>query len=67
MHVFADHQAAYGEKQPQHVYSIRFEAQQPWRAAQDARENNLAIYVDLFEPYLEPRPVADATPAPTPG
>jgi len=49
MHVFADEHAASGKKVPQHLYTVRFEAQSIWGG--DA-EPNSCVYVDLFEPYL---------------
>ena len=40
-----------GEKQPRHLYSVRFESRDLWGAAAGAGAS--AVYVDLFEPYLE--------------
>ena len=56
-HVFPDQHAASGEKQPIHLYNVRFEAHELWGEA-DA-EGKTAVYVDLFEPYLE---MVDAAP-----
>ena len=36
---------------PQHVYSVRFEARELWGDRSRARD---AVYVDLWEEYLEP-------------
>jgi nitrile hydratase len=49
--IFADAHAASGRKVPQHCYSVRFEGAELWGADAGPRD---AIYVDLFEPYLEP-------------
>jgi nitrile hydratase len=49
--VFPDAAAAGQGRQPQHCYSVRFAARELWGA--DAPERD-AVYVDLFEPYLEP-------------
>ena len=50
-HIFPDLHSARGEKCPAHLYSIRFEAGELW-GEQDA-EGRFAVYVDLFEPYLQ--------------
>ena len=43
---------AHGEgEQPQHLYTVRFEARELWG---DAAEPTACVHVDLFEPYLEP-------------
>jgi nitrile hydratase subunit beta len=47
-HVFPDRSAA-GERVAQHLYTVRFEAAELWGAS--ARS---AVYVDLWEDYLEP-------------
>jgi nitrile hydratase len=49
--IFADAHAASGRKVPQHCYSVRFEGAELWGADAGPRD---AIFVDLFEPYLEP-------------
>jgi nitrile hydratase len=49
--IFADAHAATGEKVPQHCYSVRFEAAELWGPDGGRRD---AVYVDCFEPYLEP-------------
>jgi len=46
-----DISAAGGEPQPQHVYSVRFEAAELWGADATPR---CAVYVDCWEQYLEP-------------
>jgi nitrile hydratase len=51
--IFADAHAASGGRQPQHCYSVRFEARDLWGAGASARE---AVYVDLWDDHLEPRP-----------
>jgi nitrile hydratase subunit beta len=49
-HLFPDRSAA-GEREGRHVYSVRFEAAQLWgESAVPAG----AVYVDLWEDYLEP-------------
>lgn len=43
---------AHGEgEQPQHLYTVRFEARELWGGA---AEPAACVHVDLFEPYLEP-------------
>ena len=54
-HIFPDRHAADGKKQPAHLYGVRFEAKELWGEG----AGQLAVYVDLFEPYLE---AADAAP-----
>ena len=54
-HIFPDRHAADGKKQPAHLYGVRFEARELWGEG----AGQLAVYVDLFEPYLE---AADAAP-----
>ena len=49
-HIFPDLHAESGEKVPAHLYSIRFEAGEIWGPEGDSRS---AVYVDVFEPYLE--------------
>ncbi len=50
-YIFPDLHSARGEKRPAHLYSVRFEAGELW-GEQDA-EGRSAVYVDLFEPYLQ--------------
>lgn len=67
-HIFPDQHAARGEQNPQHLYSVRFAAHALWNHSTVAQsesasesaskskpraEINAAVYVDLFEPYLE--------------
>lgn len=49
-HVFPDRNAL-GHREGQHLYSVRFEASELWGAQATRRT---AIYVDLWEDYLEP-------------
>lgn len=43
---------AHGEgENPEYVYSVRFDAEELWGGSAEARE---AVYVDLWESYLEP-------------
>jgi nitrile hydratase subunit beta len=50
-HVFAD-TAAHGlGEQPQHVYSVRFDARELWG---EAAESNQRVHLDLWESYLLP-------------
>ncbi len=49
-HIFPD-RSAEGSKEGQHLYSVRFEAAALW--GEHATEGS-AVYVDLWEAYLEP-------------
>ncbi|MGH7332771.1 MAG: nitrile hydratase subunit beta [Candidatus Rokuibacteriota bacterium] len=49
--VFPDAMAAEKRREPQHCYSVRFDARELWGPEAPARD---AIYIDLFEPYLQP-------------
>jgi nitrile hydratase len=49
--VFPDTHAAGEGQKPQHVYSVRFTAQELWGADPSSRD---AVYVDLWDDYLEP-------------
>lgn len=49
-HVFPDRNAV-GSKEGRHLYSVRFEATELWGAPAAGRS---AVYVDLWEDYLEP-------------
>ena len=51
VHVYPDTNALGAGESPQWLYSVRFEAPDLWGADTTAG----AIYVDCFEPYLEPR------------
>jgi nitrile hydratase beta subunit len=49
--IFPDTHAAGLGRKPQHVYSVRFHAQELWGAEGHPRD---AIYVDLWDDYLDP-------------
>jgi ribosomal protein L21E len=49
--VFPDSNAHGQGEQPQHVYSVRFEAADLWGAQHGDAD---ALYLDLWEAYLEP-------------
>ena len=49
-HVFPDRNAR-GSKEGRHLYSVRFEASELWGESAASRS---AIYVDMWEDYLEP-------------
>ena len=49
--VFPDTNAHGLGEQPQHLYTVRFDANELWGAAADGPG---AVHVDLFETYLEP-------------
>ena len=49
-HVFPDRNAE-GVKEGQHLYNVRFEASDLWGEPAAGRS---AVYVDLWEDYLEP-------------
>jgi nitrile hydratase subunit beta len=48
-HVFPDTHAHGLGEQPQHVYSVRFDASELW---EEAAEPNQCVYLDLWESYL---------------
>jgi nitrile hydratase len=50
-HVFPDTNAHGEGEQPQTLYSVRFAAREMFG---EAAEPNQKIYLDLWEPYLEP-------------
>ena len=50
-HVFPDSNAHFRGENPQHLYSVRFSARELWGEAAAARD---AVYIDLWEDYLEP-------------
>ncbi|HKZ07234.1 MAG TPA: SH3-like domain-containing protein, partial [Methylomirabilota bacterium] len=50
-HVFPDSNAHGGGEQPQPLYSVRFDARELWGLS---AEPNQHVYIDLWEPYLEP-------------
>jgi len=49
-HVFPD-RSAEGSREARHLYSVRFEASELWGGSGVGRN---AVYVDLWEDYLEP-------------
>jgi nitrile hydratase len=49
--VFPDTNALFQGEKPQHVYSVRFAARELWG---DAAKPQDAVYIDLWEDYLEP-------------
>jgi len=49
--IFPDTNAAGTGKSPQHVYSVRFEAREIWG---EQGPDNEAIYIDLWDDYLDP-------------
>ena len=49
--VFPDTHARALGNEPQHVYSVRFAARELWGAAAPAND---AVYVDLWDDYLDP-------------
>ncbi len=51
--VFPDTHAAGEGTKPQHVYSVRFAAQELWGPEASARDS---VYVDLWDDYLEAAP-----------
>jgi nitrile hydratase len=50
-HVFPDTNAHFQGEHPQHLYSVRFEARELW--GEDASPKD-AVYLDLWESYLDP-------------
>jgi nitrile hydratase len=50
-HIFPDAHSESGEKVPSHLYNVRFSGEELW--GDQAAETNSAIYVDVFEPYIE--------------
>ena len=50
-HVFPDSNAHFHGEQPQYLYSVRFAARELW--GEDAAPRD-AVYIDLWESYLEP-------------
>ena len=49
--IYPDANAHREGEQPQHLYTVRFEARELWG---DAAEASACVHLDLFEPYLEP-------------
>jgi nitrile hydratase len=50
-HVFPDSNAHFQGENPQHLYSVRFSARELWGDVAAPRD---AVYIDLWEEYLEP-------------
>lgn len=50
---FSDALAARSGRQPQHLYTVRFEARELWGDEAPPRD---CLFIDLFESYLEPAP-----------
>lgn len=50
-HVFPDSNAHFRGESPQHLYSVRFSARELWGETAAARD---AVYIDLWEDYLDP-------------
>ena len=48
-HIYADEHSRSGDKQAQHLYTVRFEAKDVWGSDTEGRS---CIFADLFEPYL---------------
>jgi nitrile hydratase len=55
--VFPDTHAHGEGEQPQHLYTVRFSARELWGAS---AEPGASVSLDLFEPYLEAAPSAEA-------
>jgi nitrile hydratase len=51
VYVFPDTNALFRGENPQHVYSVRFAAQELWGSQASPRD---AVYADLWDDYLEP-------------
>jgi nitrile hydratase len=49
--VFPDTNAHFRGEKPQHVYSVRFEARELWGVSAGPKD---AVYVDLWDDYLDP-------------
>jgi nitrile hydratase subunit beta len=49
--ILPDEHASSGAKVPAHCYAVRFEGRELWGADAGPRD---AVFVDCFEPYLEP-------------
>lgn len=50
---FADTRAHAQGDQPQHVYSVRFDARELWGPEASPHD---AVYIDLWETYIDPAP-----------
>ena len=51
VYVFPDTNAEFLGEKPQHIYSVRFAAQELWGDQASARD---AVYLDMWDDYLEP-------------
>ena len=51
VYVFPDTNAEFLGEKPQHIYSVRFAAQELWGNQASARD---AVYLDMWDDYLEP-------------
>ena len=51
--VFPDTNAAFQGENPQYLYSVRFTARELWGDQEHASPDD-AVYIDLWESYLEP-------------
>lgn len=51
VYVFPDTNAEFLGEKPQHIYSVRFAAQELWGDQASARD---AVYIDMWDDYLEP-------------
>jgi len=49
--VFPDTNAHFLGEQPQHLYSVRFEARELWGETAPAQD---AVHLDLWDSYLDP-------------
>jgi nitrile hydratase len=58
--IFPDTHAVDWNRKPQHVYSVRFAARELWGHEAAAPD---AVYVDLWDDYLDPAPVPRPDPA----
>jgi nitrile hydratase len=59
VYVFPDTNAHQAGENPQHVYSVVFEARELW-----GRRERERVYLDLWEDYLEPAPPGASTRSP---
>ena len=50
-HVLPDSNAHFRGENPQHLYSVRFSARELWGEQAAPRD---AVYIDLWESYLDP-------------
>jgi len=52
--VFPDTNALFKGEHPQHLYSVRFTAQELWGESEQVSTPADSVYIDLWEDYLEP-------------